>query len=102
LLQFINFKVNRMILYCCHLYEPDLLVTFVMLEDWLLRRLVLDSASIYFAAVRKEQCYELQPTFQLLLKRPDSLAFNVVEDTGLVHLVGGVDDMNIVYQQLYQ
>ncbi|KAL5562495.1 hypothetical protein UlMin_032242 [Ulmus minor] len=59
-----------------------------------------------------KQCYELQPTFQLLLKRHDRLTLNLtevpsyiehyVEDTGLVHLVSGVDDMNIIYQQLYQ
>ncbi|KAL5543684.1 hypothetical protein UlMin_007468 [Ulmus minor] len=84
-----------------------------MLEDWLLLRLVLDSASYVFCRCSLfEQCYELQPTFQLLLKRPDRLAFNLtevssyterhVEDTGPVHLVSGVDDMNIVYQQLYQ
>ena len=28
-----------------------------------------------------EQCYELQPTFQLLLQRPDRLALNLNEST---------------------
>ncbi|GFP96301.1 intron-binding protein aquarius [Phtheirospermum japonicum] len=50
-----------------------------------------------------EQCYELQPTFQLLLQRPDHLALNLgevtsytdrhVEDTGPVQLVSGVEEM---------
>lgn len=59
-----------------------------------------------------EQCYELQPTFQLLLQRPDHLAVNLnevtsyterhVEDTGSFHLVSGVEEMISIYQQLYQ
>ncbi|PON51181.1 Intron-binding protein aquarius [Trema orientale] len=59
-----------------------------------------------------EQCYELQPTFQLLLQRPDRLALNLnevasytdrhVEDTGPIHLVSSVDEMIAIYQQLYQ
>lgn len=59
-----------------------------------------------------EQCYELQPTFQLLLQRPDRLALNLtevasyterpVEDTGLIHLVSGVDEMMSIYQELYE
>lgn len=59
-----------------------------------------------------EQCYELQPTFQLLLQRPDRLALNLTEvtpyterpvaDTGPVHLVNGVDEMISIYQELYQ
>ncbi|XP_071735864.1 uncharacterized protein [Rutidosis leptorrhynchoides] len=50
-----------------------------------------------------EQCYELQPTFQLLLKRPDHLALNLYEtvpftdrlvgDTGPVHLVSGIEEI---------
>lgn len=58
-----------------------------------------------------EQCYELQPTFQLLLQRPDRLALNFnettphterhVEETGPVHLVSSVDEMISIYQQLY-
>lgn len=50
-----------------------------------------------------EQCYELQPTFQLLLQRPDHLALNLhedtavtdrhVEDTGHVKLMSGLEDM---------
>lgn len=54
-----------------------------------------------------EQCYELQPTFQTLLQRPDLLALNRtevssfterhVEDTGPCQLVSGVEEMaNIV------
>ena len=53
-----------------------------------------------------EQCYELQPTFQLLLKRPDRLALNLneissyterhVEDTGPIHLVSGIDEMSSI------
>lgn len=63
-----------------------------------------------------EQCYELQPTFQLLLQRPDHLALNVnenmplterhVEDIGPCYLVSGVEEMgSIVYgriNQIYQ
>ncbi|XP_028795937.1 RNA helicase aquarius [Neltuma alba] len=59
-----------------------------------------------------EQCYELQPTFQLLLKRPDRLALNLneiasyterhVEDTGPIHLVSGIDEMSSIIQELYQ
>ncbi|XP_030484515.1 uncharacterized protein LOC115700975 [Cannabis sativa] len=59
-----------------------------------------------------EQCYELQPTFQLLLQRPDRLGLNLteissyterhVEDTGPTHLVSSVDEMVTIYQQLYQ
>ncbi|KAK6933867.1 Intron-binding protein aquarius, N-terminal [Dillenia turbinata] len=50
-----------------------------------------------------EQCYELQPTFQLLLQRPDRLCLNLneftpttdrhVEETGLIHLVSGIEEM---------
>ncbi|KAF2322471.1 hypothetical protein GH714_017205 [Hevea brasiliensis] len=50
-----------------------------------------------------EQCYELQPTFQLLLQRPDHLALNLneissyierpVEDIGQPYLVSGVEEM---------
>lgn len=60
-----------------------------------------------------EQCYELQPTFQLLLQRPDHLALNLneitsftdrhVEDTGPMHLVSGVDEMaSIVDYRIHQ
>ncbi|XP_057976627.1 uncharacterized protein LOC131163848 [Malania oleifera] len=63
-----------------------------------------------------EQCYELQPTFQLLLQRPDCLALNLsesipfterhVEDTGSIHLVSGVEEMasiiNFKIHQIYQ
>ncbi|KAG6679823.1 hypothetical protein I3842_13G010800 [Carya illinoinensis] len=54
-----------------------------------------------------EQCYELQPTFQLLLQRPDHLALNLneitsyterhVEDTGPIHLVSSVDEMISIF-----
>ncbi|KAL5565688.1 hypothetical protein UlMin_028852, partial [Ulmus minor] len=87
-------------------------------NDFILLRLVVATSCarlslyVFCRCSQLELCYELQPTFQLLLKRPDSLAFNLtgvssytecqVEDTGPLHLVGGVDDMNIVYQQLYQ
>ncbi|CAI0461792.1 unnamed protein product [Linum tenue] len=50
-----------------------------------------------------EQCYELQPTFQLLLKRPDNLALNLhetspyterpAENSGQCYLVNGVEEM---------
>ncbi|KAI3874183.1 hypothetical protein MKW92_053577 [Papaver armeniacum] len=50
-----------------------------------------------------EQCYELQPTFQLLLQRPDRLGLILDEttsvtdrdvgDTGMVHFVSGVEEM---------
>ncbi|KAL2560065.1 hypothetical protein AAZV13_20G000600 [Glycine max] len=62
-----------------------------------------------------EQCYELQPTFQLLLKRPDHLALNVneitsyternVEDPGPghhLHLVSGIEEMGSIIDRLYQ
>ncbi|KAM1229509.1 hypothetical protein ACFX2G_040678 [Malus domestica] len=59
-----------------------------------------------------EQCYELQPTFQRLLQRPDHLALNLneitsntechVEETGPIHLVSSVDEMIGIYQQLYE
>ncbi|XP_058194691.1 uncharacterized protein LOC131311286 [Rhododendron vialii] len=60
-----------------------------------------------------EQCYELQPTFQLLLQRPDLLALNMaeatqftdrhVEDTGPIHLVSGIEEMEtIVNYKIHQ
>lgn len=59
-----------------------------------------------------EQCYELQPTFQLLLQRPDHLALNLnettsyternVDDTGPIHLVSGVEEMISIFQWRYQ
>ncbi|KAI4358024.1 hypothetical protein L6164_001935 [Bauhinia variegata] len=59
-----------------------------------------------------EQCYELQPTFQLLLKRPDRLALNLTEitsyterhidDTGPIHLVSGIEEMSSIIEGLYQ
>lgn len=63
-----------------------------------------------------EQCYELQPTFQLLLQRPDHLALNLnenlshterpVEDVGQPYLVSGVEEMGHIVidkiNQLYQ
>ncbi|XP_021675199.2 uncharacterized protein LOC110661008 isoform X2 [Hevea brasiliensis] len=63
-----------------------------------------------------EQCYELQPTFQLLLQRPDHLALNLneissyierpVEDIGQPYLVSGVEEMGHIVidkmNQLYQ
>lgn len=63
-----------------------------------------------------EQCYELQPTFQLLLQRPDLLALNVNEatpvtdrhvgDTGPIQLVSGIEEMasivNFKMHQVYQ
>ncbi|CAN6486639.1 unnamed protein product [Victoria cruziana] len=60
-----------------------------------------------------EQCYELQPTFRLLLERPDQLALTLDEvttftdrhvgDTGGVHLVSGIPEMdNIVNFRLHQ
>ncbi|CAI9769470.1 unnamed protein product [Fraxinus pennsylvanica] len=60
-----------------------------------------------------EQCYELQPTFQLLLQRPDLLALNLnevttftdrrFEDTGQSQLVSGIEEMaNIVNYKMHQ
>ncbi|KAE9595341.1 putative intron-binding protein aquarius [Lupinus albus] len=62
-----------------------------------------------------EQCYELQPTFQLLLKRPDHLALNMSEITSYtergvedpeprhhIHLVSGIDEMSSIIDRLYQ
>ncbi|XP_062211429.1 uncharacterized protein LOC133912612 isoform X2 [Phragmites australis] len=51
-----------------------------------------------------EQCYELQPTFQLLLQRPDKLGLNLEEctpfterplgETGNIHYVTGIEDID--------
>lgn len=63
-----------------------------------------------------EQCYELQPTFQLLLQRPDRLALNLDEttsfterlvgETGSCHFISSVQEMenvvNFKLNQLYQ
>lgn len=63
-----------------------------------------------------EQCYELQPTFRLLLERPDCLALNVEEatsltnrpvgETGPVSVVSGPEEMqaivNFKMHQVYQ
>uniref|UniRef100_A0A2P2K8F3 Intron-binding protein aquarius n=1 Tax=Rhizophora mucronata TaxID=61149 RepID=A0A2P2K8F3_RHIMU len=60
-----------------------------------------------------EQCYELQPTFQLLLQRPDQLALNFnefsscterhVEDIGQPYLVSGIEEMGqIVIDKINQ
>ncbi|KAF3788553.1 Intron-binding protein aquarius [Nymphaea thermarum] len=63
-----------------------------------------------------EQCYELQPTFRLLLQRPDQLGLTLDEattftdrhvgDTGTMHLVSGIQEMdsivNFRMHQLYQ
>ncbi|KAD7116894.1 hypothetical protein R6Q59_006423 [Mikania micrantha] len=63
-----------------------------------------------------EQCYELQPTFQLLLQRPDHLALNLHEiapftdrpvgDTEPTHLVSGIEEIagivNFRMHQVYQ
>lgn len=59
-----------------------------------------------------EQCYELQPTFKLLLQRPDRLALNLnetvsyterhVEDIGEPYLVGGIEHMGEIVNGLYQ
>ena len=59
-----------------------------------------------------EQCYELQPTFQLLLKRPDRLGLNLsentsayteraVEEVGNPYLVHDVEEMaHIVHDRM--
>ncbi|KAG6500421.1 hypothetical protein ZIOFF_040266 [Zingiber officinale] len=63
-----------------------------------------------------EQCYELQPTFQLLLQRPDKLALNLDETSpftdrlvgegGTIHFIGDTQEMdnlvNFRMHQLYQ
>ena len=60
-----------------------------------------------------EQCYELQPTFQLLLQRPDHLGLNLHEmapttdrlvgETGPVHLVKNTHEMTgIVNFRMHQ
>ncbi|KAG8097335.1 hypothetical protein GUJ93_ZPchr0013g35702 [Zizania palustris] len=51
-----------------------------------------------------EQCYELQPTFQLLLQRPDKLGLNLEEctpfterplgETGNIHYITGIEDID--------
>ncbi|KAL6557906.1 hypothetical protein OROMI_018256 [Orobanche minor] len=59
-----------------------------------------------------EQCYELQPTFQRLLQRPDHLALNLsevtaytdrhVKDTGPLQFVSGVEEMaNLVNYKMH-
>ena len=55
-----------------------------------------------------EQCYELQPTFQQLLQRPDKLAVVLdepsqptqrhVEDIGRAHLISGLDEMAYIVE----
>ncbi|KAL5982160.1 hypothetical protein ACLOJK_016229 [Asimina triloba] len=57
-----------------------------------------------------EQCYELQPTFQLLLQRPDRLALNMDEttsytdrfigETGSIHFVSGLQEMDGIAQAM--
>ncbi|KAH9288167.1 hypothetical protein KI387_032284 [Taxus chinensis] len=63
-----------------------------------------------------EQCYELQPTFHLLLRRPDKLALNLDEtnypterligETGRIYLVSGLQEMEHIvsskFHLLYQ
>lgn len=60
-----------------------------------------------------EQCYELQPTFQLLLQRPDRLGLNLnenttytdraVEEVGNPYLVHDVEEMaHIVHDRMNQ
>lgn len=63
-----------------------------------------------------EQCYELKPTFQLLLQRPDRLGLNLDEltssterlvgETGRTHFVSGVQEMedvvNFKLNELYK
>ncbi|KDP40504.1 hypothetical protein JCGZ_24503 [Jatropha curcas] len=60
-----------------------------------------------------EQCYELQPTFQLLLQRPDRLALNLheispyterhVEDIGYPYVVSSIEEMgHIVIDKMNQ
>ncbi|XP_077214352.1 P-loop containing nucleoside triphosphate hydrolases superfamily protein [Tasmannia lanceolata] len=63
-----------------------------------------------------EQCYELQPTFRLLLQRPDHLALNldettpyterVIGDTGRSHFVSSAQEMdsivNFKMHQIYE
>lgn len=63
-----------------------------------------------------EQCYELQPTFRLLLERPDKLALNLEEtspfterlvgEPGMIHFIGDIQEMeslvNYRMHQLYQ
>ncbi|KAM7263883.1 hypothetical protein ACFE04_001566 [Oxalis oulophora] len=63
-----------------------------------------------------DQCYELQPTFRLLLKRPDRLVLNLhetgayternVENSSGGHVVSGTEEMaqivNYKIEQLYQ
>ncbi|PKU78316.1 hypothetical protein MA16_Dca008941 [Dendrobium catenatum] len=56
-----------------------------------------------------EQCYELQPTVQLLLQRPDHLALNLDEatpfterhvgETGRIHFVQVMGDQYAAYQK---
>ncbi|KAL4586293.1 hypothetical protein LXL04_010929 [Taraxacum kok-saghyz] len=71
---------------------------------------------VFCRRVLFEQCYELQPTFRILLQRPDSLALNlhevapltdrVVDETGPAHFVTGIDEMagivNFRMHQVYQ
>ncbi|KAK7327201.1 hypothetical protein VNO80_31566 [Phaseolus coccineus] len=70
---------------------------------------------VFFHRSLFEKCYELQPTFQLLLKRPDHLALNVNEITSYterdvenpepkhhVHLVSGIEEMGSIIDRLCQ
>ena len=47
----ISFKVSKMILYCCLLCVLALLVTFMMLEEWLLPCLMPDLVCLCFVTV---------------------------------------------------
>ncbi|KAK3223698.1 hypothetical protein Dsin_010723 [Dipteronia sinensis] len=52
-----------------------------------------------------EQCYELQPTFQLLLQRLNentSYTERHVKDIGEPYLVSGVEHMGDIVNRLYQ
>lgn len=58
-----------------------------------------------------EQCYELQPTFQQLLRRPDKLAIVLdeasfpsqrnVNDIGKAHLISGLDEMAYIVEDRF-
>ena len=110
----ISFKVSKMILYCCPLCVLALLVTFVMLEDWLLPCLVPDLVCICFVAIlclnNAMNCsLHFSFYFKDLIALPSvwMRAHHIyterhVEDTGPIHLVNGVEEMISIFNWRYQ
>ncbi|KAL5542055.1 hypothetical protein UlMin_009765 [Ulmus minor] len=105
--------INRMFSYCIDLFIYLFFVfvffpqvaTVDKFQGWLNDFILLSLVRTWFVG-------HLCDFRRLVVAIPDHLALNLtevsvyterhVEDTGPVHLVNDVDDMNIIYQQLYQ